>query len=141
MISRSAEETRKFGEDFADGLTKNDIVSVYGQLGAGKTQFIKGICSRLGVKQVVNSPTFIIVNEYSSPMMERIFHFDLYRIKTLGELLDIGFKDYLNAYGLILIEWPELVESILPDNTKRVHISNQSNKVNLREIIYAGTKN
>ncbi|MGA2668001.1 MAG: tRNA (adenosine(37)-N6)-threonylcarbamoyltransferase complex ATPase subunit type 1 TsaE [Ignavibacteria bacterium] len=134
VISRSVEETRKLGGEFADGLSVNDIVSVYGELGAGKTQFIKGICTSLGVKQVVNSPTFIIVNEYSSERIKRIFHFDLYRIKTLNEMYDIGFDDYLDSEGLILIEWPELVESILPESTKKVRLSNKSEIENMREI-------
>jgi tRNA threonylcarbamoyladenosine biosynthesis protein TsaE len=136
VISRSVEETRKLGGKFAVGLSVNDIVSVYGELGAGKTQFIKGICTSLGVKQVVNSPTFIIVNEYSSKRIKRIFHFDLYRIKTLNELYDIGFDDYLSSEGLILIEWPELVESILPESTKKVRLSNKSEIENMREIIF-----
>lgn len=134
LISRSVEETRKFGSEFAEGLEGNEIVPVYGELGAGKTQFIKGICSHFGVKQVVNSPTFIIVNEYTSDKIDRIYHFDLYRIRTLNELYDIGLDDYLNSGGLILIEWPELVEQILPADAKKVMITNKNNEENIREI-------
>jgi tRNA threonylcarbamoyladenosine biosynthesis protein TsaE len=141
VISNSTLETIELGSRFAEGLTDNDIVSVYGELGAGKTQFIKGICSRLGVKQVVNSPTFIIVNEYSSDKIGKIFHFDLYRIRSLDELYDIGFKDYIGIGGLILIEWPELVEPVLPDRTKKIRIFHMGENENMREIKFNGTNN
>lgn len=141
MLSRSEDETRKFGSKFAERLKGNEIVPVYGELGAGKTQFIKGICLHFGVKQVVNSPTFIIVNEYSSEKIERIFHFDLYRIKTLDELYDIGFDDYLNSGGLMLIEWPELIEQILPANAVKVFIAGKNSEENIREITYNNTEN
>jgi tRNA threonylcarbamoyladenosine biosynthesis protein TsaE len=139
LISGSPEETRRLGGEFAGSLSASDIVPVYGELGAGKTQFIKGICKNLGVKQVVNSPTFIIVNEYSSEKIDRIYHFDLYRIKTLNELYDIGFDDYLNGSGLILIEWPELIETILPVSAKKVYVTNKDENENVREITYSDT--
>lgn len=97
------------------------MVAVYGELGAGKTQLIKGICAELGVEETVNSPTFIIVNEYSSERIPKIFHFDFYRIKSLDEILNIGFTEYPGK-GLVLIEWPELVSEILPKETRRVEI-------------------
>jgi tRNA threonylcarbamoyladenosine biosynthesis protein TsaE len=141
VISNSTIETIELGSRFAKELIGDDIVSVYGELGAGKTQFIKGICSRLGVKQVVNSPTFIIVNEYSSDKIGKIFHFDFYRIRSLDELYDIGFKDYLDGGGLILIEWPELVEPVLPDRTKKIRIFHKGENENIREIKFNGTNN
>ncbi len=133
LISESESSTRKIGGEFARKLNENDIAAFYGELGSGKTQFIKGICSALGVKEVVNSPTFIIVNEYSYGTGKKIYHFDLYRMKTTGEVLDIGFGDYLNK-GLVLIEWPELVENILPSNIKKIFLSYNGNDSNSRLI-------
>lgn len=133
LISDSESSTRKLGGEFALKLGENDIAAFYGELGSGKTQFIKGICSALGVKEVVNSPTFIIVNEYSYDTGKKIFHFDLYRMRTTGEVLDIGFEDYLNK-GLVLIEWPELVENILPANVKKIILSYNGNDSNSRLI-------
>jgi tRNA threonylcarbamoyladenosine biosynthesis protein TsaE len=133
LISESESSTRKIGGEFALKLGENDIAAFYGELGSGKTQFIKGICSALGVKEVVNSPTFIIVNEYSYDTGKKIFHFDLYRMKTTGEVLDIGFEDYLNK-GLVLIEWPELVENVLPVDAKKIFLSYNGNDSNSRLI-------
>ena len=133
LISESESSTRKIGGEFVQKLNENDIAAFYGELGSGKTQFIKGICSALGVKEVVNSPTFIIVNEYLYDSGKKIFHFDLYRMKSTGEVLDIGFEDYLNK-GIILIEWPELVENILPSNAKKIFLSYNGNDSNSRLI-------
>lgn len=133
VISQSEDETRKLGSEFSAALGENDIAAFYGELGSGKTQFIKGICSSLGVKDVVNSPTFIIVNEYSYGTGKKIYHFDLYRMKTTDEVLEMGFEDYLNK-GLILIEWPGLVENILPENLKKVFLSHCGNESGSRLI-------
>ncbi len=133
LISQSEDVTRSTGGEFSAGLGEKDVVAFYGELGSGKTQFIKGICSSLGVKDVVNSPTFIIVNEYSYGAGKKIYHFDLYRMKTTDEVLEIGFEDYLNK-GLILIEWPGLVENILPENSKKVYLSYYGSDSNSRLI-------
>jgi tRNA threonylcarbamoyladenosine biosynthesis protein TsaE len=133
IISQSEDATRNTGGEFSAGLGENDVVAFYGELGSGKTQFIKGICSSLGVKDVVNSPTFIIVNEYSYGAGKKIYHFDLYRMKSTDEVLEIGFEDYLNK-GLILIEWPGLVENILPENSKKVFLSHYGSESNSRLI-------
>jgi tRNA threonylcarbamoyladenosine biosynthesis protein TsaE len=133
IISQSEDDTRRTGGEFSAGLDENSIAAFYGELGSGKTQFIKGICSSLGVKEVVNSPTFVIVNEYLYGAGKKIFHFDLYRMKSTDEVLEMGFEDYLNK-GIILIEWPELVENILPEYTKKVYISHYSNESGSRLI-------
>lgn len=133
-ISRSHEETQNMGKKFADRLQDTDVVAVYGELGAGKTQFIKGICSHFGIKEIVNSPTFIIVNEYISEKGLKIYHFDFYRLKTLDEIINTGFPEYLNGDGLVIIEWPELVDNILPAETKKVYISHYGLKANERKI-------
>ena len=133
IISQSEDATRKISGEYALNLSENDVVAFYGELGSGKTQFIKGICSSLGVKEIVNSPTFIIVNEYLYGKWKKIYHFDLYRMKSTKEVINIGFEDYLNK-GLILIEWPELVENILPGNVKKVLLSHYGNEPNSRLI-------
>lgn len=133
IISESEEQTRKLGGKLAEKLNDSDIVAFYGELGSGKTQFIKGICSWLGVKDVVNSPTFVIVNEYVTGKGKQVFHFDLYRMKTVEEVIDIGFDDYINK-GLILIEWPELIEAILPQETKKICLSHYGDEDNRRII-------
>ncbi len=134
FISNSPEDTQNFGKKFAEWIKEGDVVAVHGELGAGKTQLIKGICSFLGVKETVNSPTFIIVNEYTSAKFPKIYHFDFYRLKTLDEIINIGFTEYLNGSGLVLIEWPELVEDILPAHTKKIFIQHQGENENTRKI-------
>lgn len=136
LISNSAEETLTFGKEIGSMLKDRDIVALFGELGSGKTQLIKGICSALGVKDVVNSPTFIIVNEYVSSDNINIYHFDLYRLKSADEVIDLGFDDYLNYRGIILIEWPELIEDLLPYGTKKVFISHIDGLENSRNIKY-----
>ena len=108
-------------EEFFGALGERRVVAFYGAMGAGKTTFIKALCEFLEVDDVVNSPTFAIVNEYSSQRLgEPIFHFDFYRIRRQSEVIDIGFDDYLNSGCLCLMEWPELVEELLPDDVLRV---------------------
>jgi tRNA threonylcarbamoyladenosine biosynthesis protein TsaE len=123
-----------FGKKYAESLKTGDIVALYGELGSGKTQIVKGICSAFGVNDIVNSPTFIIVNEYASAVMNCIYHFDFYRLKNTEEVLNTGFEEYLNHNGLILIEWPELIEDILPEKTKKIYIKHVENKTDKREI-------
>ena len=91
-------------------------------MGAGKTTFTKAVCECLGVEDVINSPTFAIVNEYRSDSGELIYHFDFYRIKKLEEVYDMGYEDYFYSGALCFIEWPELVEELLPGNTVKVTI-------------------
>lgn len=93
----------------------------YGEMGAGKTTFIKAICEELGVKEVVASPTFSIVNEYSSPRGS-VFHFDFYRLKNETEALDLGYEDYIFSGNYCLIEWPEKISNLLPEEACRVDI-------------------
>ena len=94
----------------------------YGKMGVGKTTLIKAICAELGVPDIVNSPSFAIVNEYRTVTGDRIFHFDLYRIKSKEELYDIGYEDYFYGDDYIFIEWPEYAEEILPENMLKVTI-------------------
>jgi tRNA threonylcarbamoyladenosine biosynthesis protein TsaE len=105
------------------------VFAFYGQMGAGKTTFIKAICSELGVSDIVQSPTFSIINEYKTKAGELVFHFDFYRIRSIIEVFDIGYEDYLYSGNYCFIEWPELVESLLPENTVRIYISGLSERI------------
>lgn len=108
--------------EFVAQIGTNRVFAFYGNMGAGKTTFIKAVCEQLGVKDAVTSPTFAIVNEYESDM-GAIYHFDFYRIKNLGEVMDLGFEDYAYSGNFCLMEWPELIEELLPENTVNVNIS------------------
>jgi tRNA threonylcarbamoyladenosine biosynthesis protein TsaE len=134
ITTKNAEETINTGIEIAKHLGDKSIVALYGDLGSGKTQLVKGICKGLGVGQTVNSPTFIIVNEYSSPSFPKIYHFDLYRMKTQDEILNIGFDDYITTGNIVLIEWPEHVEDILPRDTIKIHLAHTSANENERWI-------
>ncbi len=108
--------------EFLRELGDKRIVAFYGSMGAGKTTFIKAICDVLGVTDTVNSPTFAIVNEYLAANGESVYHFDFYRIKKIEEAYDFGYEDYFYSGNLCLIEWPELIEELLPEDTVRVKI-------------------
>jgi len=111
----------------ANGLMENKglVIAFYGKMGAGKTTFIKALCEELGVEDVITSPTFAIVNEYSLPSQGALYHFDFYRIKKLEEVYDMGYEDYFYSGNLCLIEWPELIEELLPEYALRVTIEEQ----------------
>lgn len=111
---------------FVGAMAGRTVFAFYGKMGAGKTTFIRAVCEGLGVKDVINSPTFAIVNEYLSGGGEPIYHFDFYRIKRLQEVLDIGYEDYVYSGALCLMEWPELIENLLPDDAVRVVIEEQA---------------
>jgi len=101
-------------------LKHRPVVAFYGEMGVGKTTFIKVVCQHLGVKENVSSPTFAIVNEYGDKKQQPIYHMDLYRLKTPDELLDIGAEEYFYSGNICLIEWPEKAREVLPD--KRINV-------------------
>ena len=111
--------------EFVNQMGDATIFAFYGKMGAGKTTFIKAVCEALGVNDVVTSPTFAIINEYSLPSGS-IYHFDFYRIKKLSEVYDMGYEDYFYSGSYCFIEWPELIEEILPDDAVRISIEEQS---------------
>ena len=109
--------------EFLSKTKGHDILAFYAPMGAGKTTFTTAICHRLGVQEdAVSSPTFAIVNEYRTGSGAPMYHFDFYRITSTSEALDIGFYDYIARGCLCIIEWPENIEEILPEETLRVHI-------------------
>ena len=122
----SLEEITAAAQTFLTALSQSgagSVIAFYGGMGAGKTTFITALCRELGVTEPVTSPTFAIVNEYIVNDGSSVYHFDFYRIKRLEEAYDMGFEDYLYSGNLCLIEWPELIEDLLPDDALRVHIT------------------
>ncbi|MDR2950494.1 MAG: tRNA (adenosine(37)-N6)-threonylcarbamoyltransferase complex ATPase subunit type 1 TsaE [Prevotella sp.] len=108
--------------EFIKVMGDNTVFAFHGEMGAGKTTFIKAICEKLGVSDTINSPTFAIINEYRSDSGELIYHFDFYRINKIEEAFDFGYEDYFYSGSLCFIEWPEKVESLLPNDTVNVSI-------------------
>lgn len=125
VIQNLADLDRAAGE-FLRQTGQNRIIAFFAPMGCGKTTFTTAICRRLGVPEdEISSPTFAIVNEYRGSGNEPIFHFDFYRIDKIEEAFDIGFYDYVDSGSLCLMEWPENIEEILPEETLRVYISVQ----------------
>ncbi len=111
---------------FLQTIGNAKLLAFYGAMGVGKTTFVKALCEAMGVQDVVNSPTFAIVSEYTDAQGEAVYHFDFYRIKKQAELFDLGFDNYLDSGCFCLMEWPELVEELLPDETLRIHLVEQA---------------
>lgn len=115
---------REAAHRFIAAIGESTVIAFYGKMGAGKTTFIKAVCEELGVDDVITSPTFAIVNEYRSDATgELIYHFDFYRIKKLDEVYDMGYEDYFYSGALCFIEWPELIEELLPGDVLKVTIA------------------
>lgn len=122
----SLDDIHETAKKFMASMGDNNVFAFYGKMGVGKTTFIKAVCEELGVTDVINSPTFAIVNEYRSDRSgELIYHFDFYRIKKLEEVYDMGYEDYFYSGALCLIEWPELIEELLPEDAVKVYIEEQ----------------
>ncbi len=115
VVTHSAHDTIEVGRELASGLQRSDVVALYGNLGSGKTQFAKGVCLGLGVHHQVVSPSFTILNEYVDGKYP-VYHFDFYRLRSLSELAEFGFEEYLFGDGVCLLEWANVVESTLPLN-------------------------
>ena len=114
ITTHSADETQALGKKLAESLRPGDVIAYFGDLGAGKTAFTRGIAEGLGVLEQVTSPTYTIVNEYLSGRLP-LFHFDMYRLGSSDELFDIGWEDYLARGGVCAVEWSENVEDALQD--------------------------
>ena len=123
IIIKDLEDIDRAAGEFLSEIGENKLVAFYAPMGAGKTTFTTAICRRLGVNEdAVSSPTFAIVNEYRTGSGEPMYHFDFYRITKTAEALDIGFYDYVDSGCLCIMEWPENIEELLPDDTLRVTI-------------------
>ena len=133
---KSINEIREAARQFVSEIGNRRVFAFYGTMGAGKTTFIKAVCEELGVTDVITSPTFAIVNEYEAGDAEAhsslftlhsslIYHFDFYRIKKLEEVYDMGYEDYFYSGALCFIEWPELIEELLPEDAVKVSIFEQ----------------
>lgn len=121
----TAEALPQAAQEFASLMGDETVYAFYGEMGAGKTTFIRELCRALGVEEdLANSPSFSIINEYrSDTTAELIYHFDLYRLESVDEALEIGVEDYFDSGALCLLEWPERIEPLLPDDTVKVSIS------------------
>ena len=126
IVIAGLEDLERAAKEFLEAIGGNTLIAFYAPMGAGKTTFTTALCKALGVQEdAVSSPTFAIVNEYRGGLGQPIFHFDFYRIENPSEALDIGLYDYLDSGYLCLMEWPENIEGLLPEETLKVSISVQ----------------
>ena len=134
LTIHSIEDITPAAQEFIAAMGDNTVFAFYGKMGAGKTTFIKAVCQALGVTDVINSPTFAIVNEYLDGQGSPIYHFDFYRIKRLQEVLDIVYEDYIYSGCVCFMEWPELIEDLLPADAVRVTITQQEDGTRVIEM-------
>lgn len=126
---------RAAAKEFVSNMGSGKVFAFYGKMGAGKTTFIKAVCEELGVDDVITSPTFAIVNEYTSATTgDSVYHFDFYRIRKIEEVYDMGYEEYFYSGCLCFLEWPELIEELLPHDATRVTITEQTDGSRLVEF-------
>ncbi|MBE6298754.1 MAG: tRNA (adenosine(37)-N6)-threonylcarbamoyltransferase complex ATPase subunit type 1 TsaE [Bacteroidales bacterium] len=130
----SLDKINEVAREFIRNMGDATVFAFYGNMGAGKTTFIKAICEELGISEGVNSPTFAIVNEYRSDTTgELVYHFDFYRINKIEEVYDLGYEDYIYSGALCFLEWSEKVEELLPPETVMVTIKEVENSARMVE--------
>ena len=122
----SIDEIGAAAKEFVAAMGDRTVFAFYGKMGAGKTTFIKAVCEELGVEDVINSPTFAIVNEYVDGNGSPVYHFDFYRVKNMQEVMDMGYEDYVYSGNVCFMEWPELIENLLPDDAVKVVIEEET---------------
>jgi tRNA threonylcarbamoyladenosine biosynthesis protein TsaE len=133
VISRAPDETRKVGAALAELLVPGDVVSLTGDLGAGKTAFVQGAARALGVQEPVTSPTFVLVRQYRGDVP--VHHVDVYRLDRVQEVLDLGFEDLLDPSGVVFVEWGDAIDALLPNDHLRVEITTGDDA---RRLSFAG---
>jgi len=131
--AKTVEELEKIAPEILKTIGSRRVVTFDAAMGAGKTTLIKALCEAIGTDSIVNSPTFAIVNDYETTTGDSVFHFDMYRLKNIVEAIDMGCEDYFYSGSYCFIEWPEIIESLLPDNIAKISIS--VGKDNVREIM------
>lgn len=132
-MSSSAEETISIAEEYAQAVQAGDVICLSGNLGAGKTQFVRGFVQGLGLSgDIVSSPTFTIINEYDGDLP--VYHFDCYRLEHFREAVEIGAEEYLYGNGVCIVEWPDRIRELLPPTAK--HITFTITGKNKRELIF-----
>jgi tRNA threonylcarbamoyladenosine biosynthesis protein TsaE len=138
-ITTTPEETTTLGREFAAGLRRGDVVALFGELGSGKTQFVKGVCDAFAVRIPVTSPTFVLLNRYDGRDAGGdellVYHLDLYRIRSAGEIYDLGYEEILNGNGLCLIEWAETLGELLPGRRFDVRLSHGDRETERQIVI------
>ncbi|WP_321347566.1 tRNA (adenosine(37)-N6)-threonylcarbamoyltransferase complex ATPase subunit type 1 TsaE [uncultured Draconibacterium sp.] len=127
----SLDELKVAAKELITAFSDDRVFAFYGKMGAGKTTFIQSICRALGSDDNVTSPTFALINEYNTADLDSIFHFDFYRIKDIEEAYDLGYEDYIYSGSYCLIEWPEMIESLLPEKMVEVKIEVQEDDTRL----------
>ena len=132
MIAKSARETMAFAQNYAASLRPGDIVLLYGEMGAGKTVFVKGLAKGLGIEEEITSPTYAYMNDYGG----RLYHFDCYRLAGGAQAEALGLTDYFDAGGICVLEWPQNIADVLPEGCKRVEIRKLGEEE--REIVCDG---
>ena len=137
FISNSPEETENIGVNLSKKLIGNEVIALYGPMGMGKTAFVRGLAKGLGINEGVCSPTFAIVHEYTGS--KKLYHFDMYRVTSFDDLYSTGFFDYIDT-GILVIEWSENIESVLPQDSLRIDFSPGDNE-NQRIIEMHGVDN
>jgi tRNA threonylcarbamoyladenosine biosynthesis protein TsaE len=135
VTTHSENETIALGRELARTLSPGAVVALYGELGAGKTAFVRGLADGLGVRARVSSPTFTIVNEY--PGQLPLFHFDMYRVGTSDELFELGWDDYLERGGVVAVEWSENIADALPGDAVAVRIEKTGDDCRIVTILGA----
>ncbi len=136
LVTRTPDETRKSAAALAELLVPGDVVSLTGDLGAGKTAFVQGAARALGVEEPVVSPTFVLVREYRGEMP--IYHVDVYRLDRMQEVHDLGFEDFLDPGGVVFVEWGDAIEALLPDSHLRVQLTSEDDETRRLRISARG---
>lgn len=136
FVARNLKELDDVAKEILDFIKDQNIVAIDGKMGAGKTTLIKSICKKLGVFEIVSSPTFSLVNEYTDTDGKSVFHFDFYRIKKLEEVYDIGYEEYFYSGNFCFIEWPEMITDLLPKNHTIIKIKVGENEERILSCKY-----